>query len=229
MPVPKVVNYQRLTIIEALGSKCSCQGGNCWHDSACGITDIRCLQLDHINGDGAADRRRLKSTGLVSYYYRHLDEAKEKLQVLCANCNWVKRHNNHEVRNGDEVLSRSVVCRVSLSDRFKRPRTGVRYVVMGRLERIPEYPTFVERAMKIILITEASGHESVMDMLRARGIAEVANKPMSFFLSYAWSKQSYYGSSLHSLSRFLGELGITLDSAEEILSEVHGVKIGRPV
>ncbi|MDD4984322.1 MAG: hypothetical protein PHQ43_00835 [Dehalococcoidales bacterium] len=179
------------------------------------------MQLDHINGDGAADRRRMKSTGLVSYYYHHLDEAKEKLQVLCANCNWVKRHNNHEVRNGDEVLSRSVVSRVSPPDRFKRSRTGVRYVVMGRLEHIPEYPAFVERARKIIMMTEDAGHESVMNMLQVRGIAEVANKPMSFFLSYAWGKQSYYGSSLHSLSRFLGELGITLNHAEEILSEVH--------
>lgn len=217
MPVPKVVNYQRLTLIEALGGKCSCRGEDCCHDGDCGITDIRCLQLDHINGDGAADRRMRRSTGLVSYYYHHLDEAKEKLQVLCANCNWIKRHNNHEVRNGDEVLSRSVVSRVSSSDGFKRARTGTRYVVMGRLEHLPEYPVFVERARRVITMTEDAGRESVLNMLQSHGIAEVAKRPMSFFLSYAWGKQRYYGDDSHSLSRFIGELGIILDHAEEIL------------
>jgi len=27
---------------------------------------------------------------------RHPDEAKEKLQILCANCNWIKRYGRKE-------------------------------------------------------------------------------------------------------------------------------------
>lgn len=65
----------------------------------CGFSDRRALQLDHLNGKG---RKDYKSKGGGPYYYKyyadHLEEAKQKLQVLCANCNWIKRHENKEHR-----------------------------------------------------------------------------------------------------------------------------------
>lgn len=68
----------------------------------CGFMDIRALQFDHINGDGYTDAKRFgKGTGMaykgMRYYRDNPEEAKSKLQVLCANCNWIKRAENKEV------------------------------------------------------------------------------------------------------------------------------------
>jgi len=54
----------------------------------CGFTDIRALNFDHINNDG--NKERLVAKAFLRYYIDHPIEAKQKLQVLCANCNWVK-------------------------------------------------------------------------------------------------------------------------------------------
>ena len=65
----------------------------------CGFTDIRTLQLDHKNGGGSKDKfAKYRGTKqLYRYYINHPEEAKEKYQILCANCNWIKRYENHEV------------------------------------------------------------------------------------------------------------------------------------
>lgn len=59
---------------------------------ACGFTDKRALQVDHINGDGYKERgnihKRLKLIQLNPTAY----------QILCANCNWIKRVVNGEYR-----------------------------------------------------------------------------------------------------------------------------------
>jgi len=78
----------RLLIIERLsGTKCK----------RCGFDDVRALQLDHIKGDGMKDRKRFKNDQYMwFYYYDHPEQARKKLQVLCANCNWIKRYENDE-------------------------------------------------------------------------------------------------------------------------------------
>lgn len=67
----------------------------------CGFSDIRALQFDHIKGEGYKDRtiRNLIGTRLVCYYLNHPKEAKDELQILCANCNWIKRSVNGETRH----------------------------------------------------------------------------------------------------------------------------------
>ena len=70
-------------------------GSKCY---ICGFDDSRALQIDHKNGDGKKDRIRFTNMGSVySYYSKHPIEAREKLQILCANCNWIKKHDNKEV------------------------------------------------------------------------------------------------------------------------------------
>ena len=65
-------------------------GAACKH---CGITDERVLQLDHINGGGFKDRKTNRSVVKILREYRdNLDALKDKYQILCANCNWIKRH-----------------------------------------------------------------------------------------------------------------------------------------
>lgn len=66
-------------------------GGKC---VKCGYTDERALQVDHVNGGGRKDRDR-KTTG---FYKRVMEDKTHKYQLLCANCNWIKRMENHEHR-----------------------------------------------------------------------------------------------------------------------------------
>lgn len=65
-------------------------GGKCVR---CGYDDIRALEVDHINGDGKFDRHR---TGTSLYYFYRKNIGSGRFQVLCANCNCIKRAENQE-------------------------------------------------------------------------------------------------------------------------------------
>jgi len=62
----------------------------------CGFDDHRALQIDHIYGNKDFD---LKNSGIMDYLLENPDIAYEELQILCANCNWIKRAENKEVRH----------------------------------------------------------------------------------------------------------------------------------
>lgn len=65
-------------------------GGRClW----CGFSDVRALQIDHINGGGNKESKKLRSAGI----YRKIIQGAKGYQLLCANCNWIKRVQNKEV------------------------------------------------------------------------------------------------------------------------------------
>lgn len=73
-------------ILSLLGSKCK----------RCGFSDIRALQIDHIEGGG---NKALKNAN--NEYRRILKFLREniyqnKYQLLCANCNWIKKSENKE-------------------------------------------------------------------------------------------------------------------------------------
>ena len=74
-------------VFEKLGNKCA----------QCGFSDTRALQIDHINGDGHEERTLQKDTWK---YYNHIlksiENGENRYQLLCANCNWIKRIENHE-------------------------------------------------------------------------------------------------------------------------------------
>ena len=77
-------------IYGVLGSKCI----------KCGFVDIRALQIDHINGDGAEHRK--KNGNSNSYYSSILKSViagENKYQILCANCNFIKARENNEKRD----------------------------------------------------------------------------------------------------------------------------------
>lgn len=59
-------------------------GGRC---VKCGYDNPRALQIDHVAGDGAEDRRLYRS---YPPYYRHVLKDLSKYQLLCANCNALK-------------------------------------------------------------------------------------------------------------------------------------------
>lgn len=72
----------RIAAVKKLGSKCV----------KCGYTDPRALQIDHINGGGTKEHREI-GNGRV---YKKVLKNTDGYQLLCANCNWVKRWNNGE-------------------------------------------------------------------------------------------------------------------------------------
>jgi len=58
----------------------------------CGHEDIRVLEFDHIHDDGAADRKRFKGArSMLDFYVKNPELARQRLQSLCRNCNWLKR------------------------------------------------------------------------------------------------------------------------------------------
>lgn len=72
-------------------------GGKC---GRYGFTDPRALQVDHRNGNGLHYKHEGKEYAYrgVFLYNKILKGVfpKEHFQLLCANCNWIKRHEKHE-------------------------------------------------------------------------------------------------------------------------------------
>ena len=92
---------QRLSLrekaIKKLGSKCS--NPNCsWlnEDGSRGCKDTRCLQIDHKFGGGSRERKQLGGDAQRKIYKAVLQDEVGKFQLLCANCNWIKRAENKE-------------------------------------------------------------------------------------------------------------------------------------
>ncbi len=78
---------RRKSILEALGARCV----------QCGFADARALQIDHVTGGGSQHRKSFPS--LTSYYdYVQANIASGQFQILCANCNQIKRIENKEHR-----------------------------------------------------------------------------------------------------------------------------------
>jgi hypothetical protein len=80
-----------------LGDRCSspdCAWIN--PDGTLGCTDRRCLQIDHVHGCGAEERKRENASGIYGKYRKIFADTTGKYQCLCANCNWIKITVNKE-------------------------------------------------------------------------------------------------------------------------------------
>jgi len=82
-----MVNPKREQLISEIG------GYAC---AKCGFDDPRALQIDHVFGN--AGEMPLGKYGILDYYLENPDIASEELQILCANCNWIKRAEEQESR-----------------------------------------------------------------------------------------------------------------------------------
>ena len=77
---------KRIEVLELLG------GAIC---KICGFSDWRALHIDHVNGDGNEERRKYGWSNMKKQRQMILS-SKSKYQVLCANCNFIKRYENKE-------------------------------------------------------------------------------------------------------------------------------------
>lgn len=68
-------------VIEAYGGKCAC----------CGETEFAFLTFDHVNNDGAEQRKSRKSYATHLARWAALHGYPKTLQLLCANCNMAKQ------------------------------------------------------------------------------------------------------------------------------------------
>lgn len=62
----------------------------------CGFSDRRALQIDHIDGGGKLERKKF-SVGYMYIRILRMRHPEKKYQILCSNCNWIKRVENNEV------------------------------------------------------------------------------------------------------------------------------------
>ena len=77
----------RIGVINFLGGKCA----------TCGFLDWRGLQIDHINAGGRKERKKLRLNTIQ--YYQYVMKNPKGYQILCANCNQIKRYENREYGN----------------------------------------------------------------------------------------------------------------------------------
>lgn len=73
----------RLQLIQKLGGKCKC-----------GFSDIRALQIDYKKGGHSKISKHYAEQYMKLIKHTNLDD----WQVLCANCNWIKRYENNEIK-----------------------------------------------------------------------------------------------------------------------------------
>ncbi len=89
----EVPNGQDKYLFTLRGAVVNRLGGKCVR---CGADDIRLLQVDHIDGNSSADRKLRRSPYIMKLLGLSDVELREKYQLLCVNCNWLKRWANKE-------------------------------------------------------------------------------------------------------------------------------------
>lgn len=62
----------------------------------CGYNDIRALTIDHIDGNGKKHRDAIGGGGTVLYYWLRNNGYPDGFQVLCMNCQFIKRDEKGE-------------------------------------------------------------------------------------------------------------------------------------
>jgi hypothetical protein len=96
---------RKSAILEYFGSVCQ----------NCGFADPRALQIDHIHGGGRRGDRRFQETrsgqqGIYGFLFKLIKAddpyLRQNYQLLCANCNWIKRAERNETRKSKRFLGK---------------------------------------------------------------------------------------------------------------------------
>jgi hypothetical protein len=93
----KILSKIRADRAEWKSRAVSALGGVCVR---CGFSDGRALQIDHVGGNGALLRKSGEPSGSSKYYkivVLSAEHGENVYQLLCCNCNWIKRVEDKEV------------------------------------------------------------------------------------------------------------------------------------
>jgi hypothetical protein len=101
-------NQLRNAIFDKFGNKCA----------RCGFSDVRALQIDHINGGGGREKKMLKNNNWA-LFQKVLADTTGKYQLLCANCNWIKKVENGEVGNQYKKKLIYEIPNIPINEAFK--------------------------------------------------------------------------------------------------------------
>ena len=77
---------KRKEVLDYLGGKCM----------ECGFSDYRALQIDHVNNNGYLERKNDKR--MVRPFVHLIRDRIKQYQILCANCNQIKRKEREKKR-----------------------------------------------------------------------------------------------------------------------------------
>lgn len=88
-------NKKRRELIQEMGGECI----------KCGFDDWRALQIDHINGGGTNDNKIMRNFSPLKRLKEIIKNKDIIYQLLCANCNWIKRYEQREVRIGNQSIA----------------------------------------------------------------------------------------------------------------------------
>jgi hypothetical protein len=88
-------NKTRIKIFSLLGNRCA-NPYNLNHGDF--LLDWRCLQIDHVNGDGHSQGKKGHEM-YMKKILKAIEAGSKDYQLLCANCNWIKRYENNEHGN----------------------------------------------------------------------------------------------------------------------------------
>jgi len=101
----------------------------------CGFSDIRALSIDHIAGDGCEHRRvDVKGGGFRMYLWLKYRNYPTGYQVLCMNCQFIKRFENKEVGNG---LRRDGLPKKQKDSRYRQPISDIASLTQDQRLRHP--------------------------------------------------------------------------------------------
>ena len=100
---------RRLKFLDDMGGCCA----------TCGFSDPRALQVDHINSDGASERAEKGFRHDSNKWYAHVLAHPDRYQLLCANCNQIKRIENDET-TGPKTLRNKPTHRFNEARNMKK-------------------------------------------------------------------------------------------------------------
>ena len=86
----------------------------------CGFSDKRALQIDHVNGGGNQEHSEIKNH--LKFLKKVLEDADGNYQILCANCNWIKRIELKEHRKQNPFTSEEI--EKILQSNYGKPVSG---------------------------------------------------------------------------------------------------------
>ncbi len=79
----------KILVVSHYSPGMKCQNPDCAVPA--GMKDLRALTIDHINGGGTKHHEELRELGIDFYRWILKNNFPEGLQVLCMNCNFIKR------------------------------------------------------------------------------------------------------------------------------------------